>query len=47
MDYERVNGVIKKTLGSKNKVDEVTLASALGAEFRARYARTEALAAGK
>jgi ABC-type Fe3+ transport system substrate-binding protein len=47
VDYERVNGVIKKTLGSKNKVDEVTLASALGAEFRARYARAEALAAGK
>lgn len=47
VDYERVNGVIKKTLGSKNKVDEVTLASALGAEFRARYGRAEALAGGK
>lgn len=47
VDYERVNGVVKTALGSKSKVDEVTLASALGAEFRARYARAEALATGK
>jgi len=46
VDYGRVNGEIKQALGSKNKVDEVTLASALGAEFRARYARAEALARG-
>ena len=43
VDYERVNSVIKQTLGSKNKVDEVTLASALAAEFRVRYARAEML----
>jgi len=47
VDYERVNGAIRAVLGSRSKLDEVKLASALGAEFRARYARAEALAAGK
>lgn len=44
VDYERVGGAIKRTLGSKNKVDEVRLAKELGAEFRTRYARAEAIA---
>lgn len=47
VDYERVSGVIKRTLGSKNKVDEVRLARELGTEFRARYARAEAIARGE
>ena len=46
VDYGRVTGEIKKALGSKNKVEEVRLASELGAEFRARYARAEAIARG-
>jgi iron(III) transport system substrate-binding protein len=46
VDYGRVNGEIKKTLRSKNKVDEVRLASELAAEFRRRYARAEAIARG-
>jgi len=46
VDYERVNGVIKQALGARNKVEEVRLASELGAAFRARYARAEALARG-
>ncbi len=46
INYEAINGRIKQVLGSKNKVDEVTLARDLGMEFRARYARAEAIARG-
>ncbi len=42
--YAQANGAIKRALTSKQKVDEVRLASELAAEFRARYARAEALA---
>ncbi|MBL9201133.1 MAG: extracellular solute-binding protein [Opitutaceae bacterium] len=45
--YEQASGAIKRALTSKNKVDEVRLASELAAEFRARYARAEAIARGQ
>ncbi len=47
VDYEQANGAIKRALTSKNKVDEVRLASELAATFRARYARSEAIARGE
>ncbi len=47
VDYEQVNGAIHQTLNSKNKVDEVRLASELGAKFRAQYREAEAIASGK
>jgi ABC-type Fe3+ transport system substrate-binding protein len=47
VDYEQAGGAIKRALTSKNKVDEVRLASELAAQFRARYARAEAVALGR
>ncbi len=47
VDYERAGGEIKRALDSKNRVDEVRLARELGAAFRARYARAEAMARGE
>lgn len=47
VDYVQANGAIKRALTSKNKVDEVRLASELAAQFRARYARAEAMARGE
>jgi len=47
VDYAQVNGAIRATLASKNKVDEVKLARELGAQFRRQYAEAEAIARGK
>jgi iron(III) transport system substrate-binding protein len=47
VDYAQVNGAIRNTLGSKNRVDEVKLASELGAKFRQQYRDAEAIALGK
>jgi ABC-type Fe3+ transport system substrate-binding protein len=47
VDYAAVNGRIRATLASRDKVDEVRLASELGAEFRAQYRAAEAIALGK
>jgi ABC-type Fe3+ transport system substrate-binding protein len=47
VDYERVNGAIRATLAAKNKVDEVKLASELGAKFRQQYREAEAIARGE
>jgi iron(III) transport system substrate-binding protein len=47
VDYDRANGAIKKSLGSKNKVDEITMGNELGAIFRRNYARAERLARGE
>ncbi len=44
VDYARANGAIKQALGSKNKVDEMTMANELGAAFRKNYARAESIA---
>ncbi len=46
VDYAQVNGAIRATLASKNRVDEVRLASTLGAQFRQQYRDAEALALG-
>lgn len=48
VDYDRTTGAIKQALGSKNKVDELTMARELGEAFRANYRRAIELArAGK
>jgi len=47
VDYAQVNGRIRATLASKSKVDEVSLASELGAEFRRQYREAEAIARGE
>jgi ABC-type Fe3+ transport system substrate-binding protein len=44
VDYEQVNGSIKKALNSKNKVDEIRLANELGTFFRQHYQKAEELA---
>ena len=47
VDYDQVNGVIRRTLNSRNKVDEVRLASALGDRFRRQYREAAAIARGE
>ena len=47
VDYEQVNGRIRRTLGAKNKVDEVRLATELGEHFRRHYREAEAIARGE
>jgi iron(III) transport system substrate-binding protein len=47
VDYETMGAGIKRALNSKNKVDELTLARDLGAEFRSRYLRAEGIAQGR
>jgi iron(III) transport system substrate-binding protein len=47
VNYAQVNGAIRATLASKNKVDEVKLASELGAKFRQQYREAEAIALGR
>ncbi|MEO6874766.1 MAG: extracellular solute-binding protein [Opitutaceae bacterium] len=48
IDYARTNGAIKKALNSKDKVDEIRLASELTRAFRKQYREAEELArAGK
>ena len=44
VDYERVNGAIRQTLNSKDKVGEVRLATELGEKFRRQYREAEAIA---
>lgn len=44
VDYDRVATEIKRSLSSRNKVDEVRLARELGASFRAQYRRARVLA---
>ncbi len=46
VDYDRTRGAIHQALSSKNKVDEVRMASELGARFRRHYARAEEIARG-
>ena len=47
IDYEQVNGVIRRTLNARDKVEEVRLASELGAKFRQQYRNAEAIARGE
>ena len=47
VDYAQVNGPIRAVLASKNRVDEVKLASELGAQFRQQYQDAEAIARGE
>jgi ABC-type Fe3+ transport system substrate-binding protein len=47
VNYDRASREIKTALSSKNKVDEVRLASDLAEEFRRRYERAEAIAEGR
>lgn len=47
VNYEQTAGEIRRTLNSKNKVDEITLANRLGRAFREQYARAEAIARGE
>jgi iron(III) transport system substrate-binding protein len=44
VSYSEVSGRIKQALNSKNKVDEVQLANALGQQFRAQYRKAAELA---
>jgi ABC-type Fe3+ transport system substrate-binding protein len=46
VSYERAGNEIKKALGSKNKVDEIKLASDLAGKFRAQYAKAAEIARG-
>lgn len=45
--YDRVAAKIRPALGSKNKVDEIRLATELATEFRRHYARAEEIAKGR
>ncbi len=45
VDYDAVSGRIKAALASKNRVDEINLASELGGEFRRQYLKAAELAA--
>jgi ABC-type Fe3+ transport system substrate-binding protein len=47
VDYARVNGAIRETLNSRNKVDEVRLATELGEKFRRQYREAQAIARGR
>jgi len=44
VDYDHARGEIRQALGSKDKVDEVRIASQLGAVFRRNYAKALELA---
>jgi hypothetical protein len=44
VDYDKAAGEIKAALNSKNKVDEVRLATGLGNHFREQYLRAADLA---
>ena len=46
IDYERVNGDIRRALGSTSKVDEVKMARDLALAFRSNYERAERIARG-
>ena len=46
MTYEQTTTQIRARLGSRDKVDEVRIAKELADEFRANYARAEAIARG-
>lgn len=46
VDYERTSGPIRERLGSRDKVEEIRLAGALGEFFRRNYARARAIAEG-
>ncbi len=46
VNYTEAKGTIKKALNSKNKVDEVNLASRLGTIFRRQYREAEGIARG-
>ena len=46
VSYDRAGNEIKKALGSKNKVDEIHMASELAAKFRAQYAQAAEIARG-
>ncbi len=47
LSYDEVNGTIKQALGSRSKVQEIRLASELGAAFRKQYREAEAIARGE
>jgi len=47
VNYDEARGSIQKALNSKNKVDEVNLASRLGRIFRAQYREAERIARGE
>jgi len=47
VDYERVNGAIRATLNARDKVDEVRLATELGAKFRVQYREAAEIARGR
>jgi hypothetical protein len=46
VDYQAVNGRIRRTLAAKNKVEEVRLSTELGGAFRRHYEEAEAMARG-
>lgn len=46
VSYDRIGDDLKRTLGSRQKVDEVRLAKELGAHFRANYRRAQEVARG-
>ena len=46
INYERMNGEIRRAMGSKNKVDEILMAKQLGQALRSNYARAERIARG-
>ncbi len=47
VSYEQMNGRIKRALSSRNKVEEVRLATELADHFRAQYAKAAELARAK
>jgi ABC-type Fe3+ transport system substrate-binding protein len=46
VSYAETNGRIKRALGSKNRLEEITLANELANHFRRQYQRAAALATG-
>lgn len=47
LSYDEVNGVVKRTLGARSKVEEIRLASDLGSAFRRQYTEAAAIARGQ
>jgi hypothetical protein len=47
VSYPEMNGRIRQALNSRDKVDEVRLASSLADVFRRQYARAADIARGK
>lgn len=47
LNYDEINGTVKRALSSRSKVEEIRLASELGEAFRRQYREAEAIALGR